>query len=456
MATRYKIRTEADISDAKLVVLNNTSGTNSGNQSWGGIPGTLSAQTDLQTALDLKAPLISPTFTTNITTPLIIGGTAVGSKITYKSTTGIGTTTGIAHQFVGGTDGATVGMTILNSGNVGIGTTNPSYLLDASKNGGSGTIIGNFADTANNSRISFRPYDLSIEAFKQGNYGTTFSFNNGGFAVTDTGNTGNTLFKYDAVGLHANRITSSGVAGATYNSLYINSNLFGISTTNPAINFTTYNDSGSTDQLAKLQIFNGDTGKILLNPSGGNVGIGTTGPTAKLMIAAGSASANTAPLKFTSGTLNTTAEAGAVEFLTDKFYGTVTTSALRKMFVTANSGRATAQTAANASVATYTLGATDASFEVSANVLVTTSSAEAFTVTVDYTDEGNTARTATLNFQLLAGTIGTAINFANGGVPYEGIPIHLRVKASTVITVKTVGTFTGATYNVEGIIRQIN
>lgn len=117
-------------------------------------------------------------------------------------------------------------------------------------------------------------------------------------------------------------------------------------------------------------------------------------------------------------------------------------------------GRATAQTAANTSVSTYTVGAADGSFEVSANVLVTTSSAEAFTVTVDYTDEGNTARTITLNFQLVAGTIGTAINFANGAVPYEGIPIHIRAKASTAITVKTVGTFTGATYNVEGIIKQ--
>src|SRR4029079_10169522 len=33
---------------------------------------------------------------------------------------------------------------------------------------------------------------------------------------------------------------------------------------------------------------------------------------------------------FTSGTLLTTAEAGAVEFLTDKFYGTITTGAARK------------------------------------------------------------------------------------------------------------------------------
>jgi hypothetical protein len=118
-------------------------------------------------------------------------------------------------------------------------------------------------------------------------------------------------------------------------------------------------------------------------------------------------------------------------------------------------GRSTAQTAAVASVATYTVGAADGSFLISSNVLITTSSAENFTVTCAYTDEGNTARTVTLNFQILAGTIGTAINFANGAVPYEGISIHIRAKASTAITVATTGTFTGATYNVEASITQI-
>jgi hypothetical protein len=38
---------------------------------WGAITGTLSTQTDLQTALDLKAALESPTFTTRIYTPAI-------------------------------------------------------------------------------------------------------------------------------------------------------------------------------------------------------------------------------------------------------------------------------------------------------------------------------------------------------------------------------------------------
>jgi hypothetical protein len=46
----------------------------------------------------------------------------------------------------------------------------------------------------------------------------------------------------------------------------------------------------------------------------GNVGIGTTAPTAKLNLAAGTATANTAPVKFTSGTNLTTPEAGALEW----------------------------------------------------------------------------------------------------------------------------------------------
>ncbi|MHB8105383.1 MAG: hypothetical protein ACYDG5_07595, partial [Dehalococcoidales bacterium] len=65
------------------------------------------------------------TFSTSVTTPLLIGGSAIDSKITYQSTTGAGTLTAIAHQFVGGTNGGTVIATMLNNGNVGIGTTAP-------------------------------------------------------------------------------------------------------------------------------------------------------------------------------------------------------------------------------------------------------------------------------------------------------------------------------------------
>lgn len=50
----------------------------------------------------------------------------------------------------------------------------------------------------------------------------------------------------------------------------------------------------------------------------------------KITIKAGTATAGTAPLKFTSGTLLTTPEAGALEFAGDHFYATQTSSSTRK------------------------------------------------------------------------------------------------------------------------------
>ena len=67
----------------------------------------------------------------------------------------------------------------------------------------------------------------------------------------------------------------------------------------------------------------------------GNVGIGTTSPTAVLHIKAGTATANAAPLKFTSGTVNTTAEAGTVEY--DNTFRVTNSDATRRHVVTAPS-----------------------------------------------------------------------------------------------------------------------
>ncbi len=54
-----------DNTDPLNPVISSTGG--GGGGTWGSITGTLSSQTDLQTALDAKAPLISPTFATSIT-----------------------------------------------------------------------------------------------------------------------------------------------------------------------------------------------------------------------------------------------------------------------------------------------------------------------------------------------------------------------------------------------------
>lgn len=117
------------------------------------------------------------------------------------------------------------------------------------------------------------------------------------------------------------------------------------------------------------------------------------------------------------------------------------------------SGRFTAQTAAKASVATFTPAA-DGSFDICANILITVSTVYNFSMTCTYTDEGNTARTLTLEFSNLAGTLLTSITGV-GTVPLSGIPVRIRAKASTAITLQTTGTFTTVTYNVEGTIKQV-
>lgn len=112
------------------------------------------------------------------------------------------------------------------------------------------------------------------------------------------------------------------------------------------------------------------------------------------------------------------------------------------------SGRSTAQTDAVASVVANTHNA-DETIMICANVLVTTSTAHSFTMTVAYTDEGNTARTLTLPFSQLAGTIVTTITNITGAGPYEGVALTIRVKSGSTTTIATTGTFTTVTYNVE-------
>jgi len=65
---------------------------------------------------------------TSLTNPLLIGGTGVGSSLTLQSTSGVGSSDFI--KFLVGNNGGTEAMRIIDSGNVGIGTTNPQLQLD--------------------------------------------------------------------------------------------------------------------------------------------------------------------------------------------------------------------------------------------------------------------------------------------------------------------------------------
>jgi hypothetical protein len=101
-------------------------------------------------------------------------------------------------------------------------------------------------------------------------------------------------------------------------------------------------DSGIIPLMAtpqRLPIVNSDDGTwgdilrqylMLQHYDDGTDNPGVNGGHQKVTIRAGTATAGTAPLKFTSGTVLTTPEAGAVEFNTDTLYFTITTGTVRK------------------------------------------------------------------------------------------------------------------------------
>lgn len=120
-------------------------------------------------------------------------------------------------------------------------------------------------------------------------------------------------------------------------------------------------------------------------------------------------------------------------------------------------GRSAAQTAAVASIATYTVGAADGLFLIWAHVDVNTSTTHSFTVTCVYTDPGGTSRTLTLSFTQLGGAtpIATITNVTGAG-PYEGVTQVIRCKAATAITFATTGTFTVVNYDVDAGAAQLS
>jgi lysophospholipase L1-like esterase len=139
-------------------------------------------------------------------------------------------------------------------------------------------------------------------------------------------------------------------------------------------------------------------------------GGGTTTPTATFHAIASTGGASTAPFKMTSGTLMPTPEVGAIEFLTDKAYFTITTGTARKEFslndIALTSGRV---------VLTTTDGRlTDLAPGTNGNVLTLSSGvpvwqAVAATTTI-YTGDGTLSGNRTVTMS------GNTLNFTGGNV----------------------------------------
>lgn len=98
----------------------------------------------------------------------------------------------------------------------------------------------------------------------------------------------------------------------------------------PTYSFVGDTDTGFWSNAAntiKISVLGGQTETI--NTTGHFFG-SSTAPTARVHIAAGSTSVNSAPIKLTSGTVMTTPETGAIEFTTDDLFFTITTGGARK------------------------------------------------------------------------------------------------------------------------------
>lgn len=308
------------------------------------------------------------TFSTSITTPVIYGGTAAGSGISYTSTTGTGTTTGAAHTFAGGTNGATNISTMYNDGQFLVGTTtrNPGSLgvfrivqgtstIDIGENSAGVGFIGfsggtpsltNYAikGNATNTIINSASAGTTSLAFANTN---RYQFSSTLISFTPAATTGgsSSVFSFQlpastgqTTGSEVNGflITTSSrqwagsTAIALQREVYITTPTYTSAAATKIISdaYNFYVDAGATAGTntaitrAWSAGFNGRVG-IATNLYIGGL---TTAATALVHLGAGTATASTAPLKFTSGTNLSTPEDGAVEYNGSNYFVSVGTT----------------------------------------------------------------------------------------------------------------------------------
>ncbi len=239
----------------------------------------------------------SPTLTTSLTTPLLIGGTGTTSPLTFQTTTGVGTT-GADFIWKSGNNGATENMRLLNNGRLGIGTASPAYLLHLNGASATGIYIENSGVTTGITDLYGVSNLTSTHAFfQQGNYSSSFGGNN---LIGTSGSNSAPGYAF------------WGIIGGTAPTL-------------PAILFSGSKRSGTTTaQLTSSEMLiayenagsSGNGAGTYINPIMGNgamsIGTGTVPSGNFVNIAAGTTSI--APLNFNAGTNKTTAAAGNMEY----------------------------------------------------------------------------------------------------------------------------------------------
>lgn len=320
-----------------------------GTATWGSITGTLSNQTDLQNALNLKAPLASPTFTGTVTipTPFTLGATSV-------------TSTGVQLNYLNAATGTT-------------GTTSTNLVFSTSPTIASPTFTGTITTplTASRAVVTGASSELAASATTA----TELGYVNGVTSAIQTQLNGKVTGAITSTqigfGDGSNQLTSSSAftfvnskelnitgggtllgTSAIFSSLssvgavqgsggFFFGTMLKAATTANNLNKLNFTSNASSWVLARYDRgvsihtgfsaatgtdFDETTNERLIVNNSGNVGIGVASPTAILHLKAGTTAASSAPLKFSSGSNMTTPESGAVEFDGTNYFGTASTT----------------------------------------------------------------------------------------------------------------------------------
>lgn len=402
-----EIKRQVDtIGNQVLRLLSRPKTTGGGGGTWGSITGTLSDQTDLQNALNAKQNTITTgttaqyfrgdlslaTFPTNVSTFTNDSGYITSSALTgYVPTTRTLTINGTAYDLSAdrswsvGTVTSVAALTLGTTGtdlssSVATGTTTPVITLNVPT--ASATNRGALSSTdwstfnAKESALTFstgltrtsNTITANLSTGVSGGQsviGGTASGNNLTLSSTSNATKGKILFGNSAY----NEVNDSLGIGTNAPSAKLEvrggSDFWGLQVGNGTVGalFQVYGGNAgfvgfSGSAYNSLDIRSGISTQLFL-ATNGKVGIGTTTPTALLMLAAGTATASTAPLKFTSGTLNTTAEAGAIEY--NNTFHVTNSDAIRRHIVTApNTTKVTASAPyTNDGYITINIGGTD-------------------------------------------------------------------------------------------------
>lgn len=421
------------------------------------MPGTATADYALYNAASQPIQSVG-----NFIGPKHVGGTTTTSPLTLQTTSGVGTTNADM-IFLVGNNGGTEAMRILNSAFIGMGTNAPISTLDV-RGSAAGTYTAASTTTfstdfagrstrttkATNSTYAGLIYETVSNATTIAAGAYTIGSIVGLVTVPNT----DTATYPSGSGLIAGGFTST-YGGGTGGSI---DSVFGI--TASAIHGSAAGTGGVINTIMA-----GVKSSILQLENTGTVPITAAFYAARPLGTASSTITLQAGLYLerqdpASGT--TTNSYGIYQagtegnFLGGKVttYNNVATAGWGLTAIPA-AARVTAQSAANASIATYTVGAADGDFEVSMNMNVTAAAVLSTTMTCTYTDESSASRTMILPVQQLTGSF-VAGGLVTGTGAWETPVMHIRAKAATAITLLTsTGTFTTVTYTASGIIRQV-